>query len=81
MGEVLDAVKGSGSKKSTSTVGTNLQQQVQALTDEVSRLLVIKDNDVATEGDAARPENERKAATLRATSSLLRASKRLLEDY
>ena len=82
MGEVKEAVKGSAPPPASNpALGGNILQQLQGLTDEVSRLTSIKDNDVMTEGDAAKPENTRKAGTLRAVASLLRASKTLLEDY
>ena len=91
MGEVKDAVKGSGpapkkksllgKKRSGATDGKNLIDHFQTLRDEVSELTTIKDDDVSKEGDDEKAENMRKAALLRAVSSLLTASQRILEDY
>ena len=80
MGEVAEAVKGSKKISPKLTEG-NLNERVQSMIDEVSELTAKKDEDSMNEGDAAKPENVRKAALLRSVSSLLRASKRLLEDY
>lgn len=84
MGEVSEAVKGSGPKPSSKTAtegGGNLRDQVKRIADEVSRLTSIKDGDAASEGEAERPENVRKAGLLRAAHSLLRSAANLLEDY
>jgi len=85
MGEVKDTVKGDGLKKKplkkSKTAGDNLIEMFQDLREEVSRLTAIKDDDVLTEGDDVKPENTRKAATLRAVHSLLTAAQTLLEDY
>ncbi len=84
MGEVAEAVKGTGASRSSKTpsnTGKNLRDQVRALADEVSTLVAKKDDDALTEGDAAKPENVRKAALLRASASMLRAVTTLLEDY
>lgn len=84
MGEVKDKVKGTGAPSKSvggSSDNGNLLQQVQIISDEVSRLTALKDDDVLTEGDTAKPENVRKAATLRAAGGLLRHVKNLLEDY
>jgi len=80
MGDVNEAVHGS-KKLSPKLVEGNLNERMQALLDEVSELTMKKDQDVLDEGDAAKAENVRKAALLRSASSLLRATKRLLEDY
>ena len=79
MGEVKDTVKGGGRK--SKPVAGNLVGELQGLRDEVSRLTVIKDDDTQTEGDVAKPENTRKAGTLRAVHSLLTSAQILLEDY
>ena len=78
MGEVSEKIKGG---TPAARPDGNLKQQVQGLVDEVSRLTAIKDEDTVSEGADARPENTRKAATLRAANSLLRGAKALLEDY
>jgi len=83
MGEVKEAVRGSGSPRRSTAVpgGGNLLEQLRELKDEVSRLVGIKDDDTLSEGDTEMPENARKAATLRAVHGLIRAAERLLEDY
>ena len=85
MGEVKETVSGSGLKKKplkkSKIAGENLIEMFQNLRDEVSRLTTIKDDDTQKEGDDAKPENARKAATLRAVHSLLTAAQTLLEDY
>lgn len=84
MGDVKEAVKGSPSKKKSSTssdVDKNLLSRLQDMSEEISELVVKKDEDVLNEGDAAKPENMRKSATLRAAFSLVRTAKQLLEDY
>lgn len=72
---------GAGLGGATKTGGGNLQERVRALADEVSGLVTIKDEETMAEGDAAKPENVRKAAFLRASHSLLRAVERLLAEY
>lgn len=84
MGEVKDTVKGSGpkpSKKATKKAEGNLITQVEDLRAEVGRLTAIKDDETLSEGDAELAENTRKAALLRASYSLLTATKVLLEGY
>lgn len=84
MGEVKETVKGSGStKKAPKSVSgpTNLIQDTQALMDEVSKCVQVKDDDTRSEGDLAKAENIRKAAVMRSTYSLLAAVKALLETY
>lgn len=91
MGEVKEAVKGSGpaktkgkllgKKKKGVTDGENLVEHFRALRDEVSNLTAIKDEDVGTEGDDEKAENIRKAALLRACHSLLTSCQTLLEEY
>ncbi|MHA2280072.1 MAG: hypothetical protein ACXAC5_04245 [Promethearchaeota archaeon] len=85
MGEVKDAVKGDGLKKKVlqkpKIGGDNLVEHVDALLNEVSHCIQVKDEDTLKEGDDAKAENARKAATLRAVHSLMTTSKTLLEDY
>ena len=83
MGEVKNEVHGVGpSKKSKKNLGSgNLNQQVQDLCDELSRLTAIKDEDTLNEGDVAKAENVRKAVLLRCATSLMRSTKVLLEEY
>lgn len=85
MGDVKEAVKGSGAsrpkKHATADAPTNILADLGRLQDEVADLTVAKDEDTLTEGETARPENARKAATLRAVHSLLTTCKVLLEDY
>jgi hypothetical protein len=82
MGEVKDAVKGSGPKvKKKHIAEGSLTDQVRSLADEISRLITIKDEDTLNEGDAEKPENIRKAGILRAANSLLRSAGTILEDY
>ncbi len=80
MGDVKEAVKGS-KKISPKLMEGNLVERFTALIDEVSELVAKKDEDALSEGKSAKAENVRKAGLLRAASSLLRASKTLLEDY
>lgn len=86
MGEVKDAVHGTGRKtpavkEEGAAASDGLVARIDALRDEISRLTVIKDGDVNTEGPEARAENIRKAALLRAGHSLATSIKALLEDY
>lgn len=85
MGDVKEAVKGKPSKKQlksrSKTSKGNLVEQFSELQDQVSDLITKKDDDVIKEGDTARPENERKAATLRSIHTLLNSAKNLAEDY
>ena len=82
MGDVKEAVKGSGSsRKSSAGQPQNIVDQLRALREEVSALTAKKDEDALSEGDAAKTENVRKAALLRAVSSLLVSATNLLEDY
>lgn len=80
MGEVSEAIKGSR-KVSPKLMEGNLVERFSALTDELSDLTAKKDEDTLSEGATAKAENVRKAALLRASSSLVRAAKTLLEDY
>ncbi|APU88925.1 hypothetical protein Rctr197k_119 [Virus Rctr197k] len=82
MGEVKDEIKGPAPKrKATNKRAQNLLDDVRSLMDEVSELTAKKDDDTASEGEAAAPENVRKAGSLRAVHSLLTACKTLLENY
>ncbi len=86
MGEVKDTVKGDGLKKKLlkkkpKVEGENLIEYFEALREEVSRCITIKDDDSYTEGDKAKPDNVRKAALLRSVHSLLTSGLTLLEDY
>ena len=85
MGEVKDTVKGDGLKKKvlqkSKISGDNLVEHVEALLNEVSHCIQVKDEDTLKEGDDVKAENARKAATLRAVHSLMTTSKTLLEDY
>ena len=83
MGDVKETVKGSAppKRKVSSEDGQNLINRTQALMDDVSDCIVSKDDDVLNEGDSAKAENTRKAALLRASHSLLRSVKAMLEDY
>lgn len=80
MGEVKDAIKGEKKISPKLTEG-NLITRLTELSDEISDLVAKKDEDALTEGADAKAENTRKAGLLRATSSLIRAAKNLLEDY
>jgi hypothetical protein len=87
MGEVKDAVKGGGRPSPMSTAAggddkiTTVLDDVRALANEISSLVAKKDEDTLSEGEAAKPENMRKAALLRATHALLTTVRALLEDY
>ena len=86
MGQVKDTVKGTGLKKKLLTKrpkvdGNNLIEYFEALQEEVSKCIEIKDDDTLTESNSEKPENIRKAALLRSTHSLLTASLSLLEEY
>lgn len=87
MGEVKDTVKGDGLKKkklltkTPKVEGKNLIEYFEALQDEVSSCVQIKDEDTLKEGDTEKSENVRKAALLRAVHSMLTSSLTLLEDY
>jgi hypothetical protein len=82
MGEVRDEVKGPAPKrKAKLKTNQNILDTVTELMDEVSELTAKKDEDVGTEGDAAAPENIRKAGSLRAVHALLSACRNLLENY
>lgn len=86
MGEVKEAVKGTPpppapSKAAAVSNNMNVLDRVRALCDEVSDLTAKKDADTLSEGAAAAPDNQRKAATLRAVHSLLTSAKNLLKDY
>ena len=86
MGEVKEAVKGSGRAKPKRKLfgkdkSTNLVDELHGLREEISRLTAIKDNDALTEGDDARADNVRKAAQLRAAHTLLTSAATLMEDY
>jgi hypothetical protein len=86
MGEVKDKVKGDGLKKKLLrkkkiVEGKNLIEYFEALQEEVSECIQIKDDDSLSEGDLAKPDNVRKAALLRSVHSLLTSGLTLLEDY
>ena len=82
MGEVKEELKGSAPKrKAKQKTNQNVLEQVKDLRDEVSRLIAVKDEDTEIEGATAAPENIRKAASLRASHTLLTAIQTLLEDY
>jgi len=86
VGEVKDEIKGDApkrkaKKKAKTEDAQNILDNVRSLRDELSELTATKDDDVLDEGEEAKPENTRKAATLRACHSLLTAVQNLLEDY
>jgi len=81
MGEVKDAVKGTGPSRKKNPIDANLTDQARTFAAELSRLTVIKDDDVLSEGEGERPENIRKAAQLRAAHALMTHVIALLEDY
>lgn len=85
MGEVKDAVRGVAPARVKGTTnlpdGQNLVQMLSALSEELARLTAIKEEDALSEGDAAKPENVRKAATLSACFRMATAMRALLEDY
>lgn len=82
MGEVKEEIKGTPAPKKANPPGTgNLLDQVRTMTDELSRLTAIKDDDVAKEGDNLKAENLRKAGVLRAVTSMMRTVSYLLESY
>lgn len=82
MGEVKDEVKGPAPKrKAKLKTNQNILDNINTLMDEVSELTAKKDEDVADEGEAAAPENIRKAGSLRAVHALLSACRTLLENY
>ena len=89
MGEVKNDVKGATparkqagpSAADAGIKGKNILEQVRDLESELSRLTAVKDEEVLSEGEAARAENTRKAALLRAAHSLLTAVSTLLEEY
>jgi hypothetical protein len=77
MGDVKEAVKGS-KKISPKLMEGNLVERFTALTDELGELTAKKDEDALNEGKDVEAENKRKAALLRASTSLVRAAKTLL---
>jgi hypothetical protein len=79
MGEVKDTIKGKGS--SIKALDGPLCDRVLQLRDEISRLTIVKDEDVLAEGDGSRAENQRKASVLRAAYDLLNGAHRVLELY
>lgn len=86
MGEVKDKVKGDGLKKKLLrkkkiVEGRNLIEYFEALEEEVSECIEIKDDDALSEGDDAKANNVRKAGLLRCVHSLLVSGRTLLEDY
>ena len=85
MGDVKDTVKGTPPKKrlkSRSKLGKgNIVDQLQELQDELSELITTTDVDILHEGVDLRPENTRKAATLRSMHTLIVGAKNLAEDY
>lgn len=83
MGEVKDTVNGIPPKKPSKKIleHPNLITRIKDLQDEISRLVVIKDEDTQKEGDIEFANNTRKAALLRSAYSLLGATKVLLEEY
>lgn len=80
MGDVKEAVKGSP-KVSPRLKEGNLVQRFTDLTDELSELTTKKDDDTMNEGSDKKSDNVRKAALLRAATSLVRSARTLLEDY
>jgi hypothetical protein len=85
MGEVKDTVKGDGLKKKVlqkpKIGGDNLVEHVDALLNEVSHCIQVKDQDTMNEGADAKAENTRKAGVLRAAHALMVGARGLLEDY
>lgn len=81
MGAVKDEIKGPAPKRKAQGSTQNLIDQIKAQEDEVSAMIIQKDNDGVTEGKDAQPENRRKASLLRATYAFLREARLLLEDY
>jgi NTP pyrophosphatase (non-canonical NTP hydrolase) len=84
MGEVSDAVKGGSDLSKPVYLGKgdpNLTAHFETLADEISQLIMKKDEDVLSEGDDVYAENVRKAALLRAVHSMVVSSKVLLESY
>jgi hypothetical protein len=82
MGEVKDEIKGPAPKrKAKSKTNQNLLDDITSMMEEVSDMTAKKDEDALTEGDAAAPENVRKAGSLRAVHALLSTCRTLLENY
>lgn len=82
MGEVKEEIHGTAPKHKAKTPGAeNIVKTIKTVKDEISALVVRKDEDVAKEGDNYKAENLRKAGTLRAVHSLLTTIEVLLEGY
>lgn len=94
MGDVKDAVVGSGSRRrpapravsgvdgdDTEVRPTNICGELTDLAFEISDLCVQKENDVIDEPASEAAENSRKAALLRAAYTLVNAAAALLEGY
>lgn len=82
MGAVKESVQ--GSPKKGTTPGTEKQSLINRLTeiaDEISNNIAIKEKDVDDEGSAERAANMYKVGVLRASFSLVRLAKQLLESY
>lgn len=94
MGDVKDAVVGSGSKRrpppravsganedDAEARPTNICGELTNLAFEISDLCTQKENDVIDEPTSEMTENARKAALLRAAFTLVNAAAALLEGY
>lgn len=84
MGDVKEEVKGTPKKTSSAKTdkdAKNLVQRASEIVDDVSELVVKKDEDTLKEGDSAKAENMRKAGVLRAASTMFRTALKILEDY
>ena len=82
MGDVKEEIKGSAPKHKAKTKSSeNILKSLYSIMDEISLLIVKKDEETTTEGATEKPENMRKAATLRAVHSMLITVTSLLEDY
>jgi hypothetical protein len=93
MGDVKDTVVGTPPPKKEKTkkrlidfgkpkkARKNMVQRVEELQEELSDLVAQKDADTLNEGKASEAENRRKAALLRAASSLLSNAKDILKEY
>lgn len=80
MGDVKDTVT-KRTDKPKKPLDAGLLQTAETLRDELSRCVVIKDEDTLNEGDAARAENMRKATQLRSAHILMVGVCAQLEDY
>lgn len=96
MGDVKDAVVGSGrqrkpGRRAPSGPGStgdeqedrpvNIQQELTNLAFEISDLCAEKEGDVLDESPSEAPNNQRKAALLRAAHALVNAAATILETY